>query len=77
MKKTILQKNKEEIIWNLINSLLVGIISFLSVLAADKEFSFQAVLIGLVFSLMTAVIKFGEYWKSQEGEYKSKILSIL
>jgi len=76
-KKTAFQKNRDEIIWNLINSFLVGLISFLSALSVSGEINLRVCLVGTVAFATTAVIKFAEYWKSQEPEYSSKILSII
>lgn len=76
-KKSILKKNGDEIMYHLINSLLAGALvllgSFTSGILTE-----QSIITAVVTSLIIAVTKFYEYWKSEEKEYvgkRSKIFS--
>lgn len=75
LKQTIFEKNKDEIKWNLINSLLIGCVSFLSSILSIGEFSTKALGIGFITFLLITVTKFKDYWTSQEGEYTASITS--
>jgi len=69
MKKKQNLAQKQEILWNIINSLLAGALVLLGSLA-DGEFSIKGAGIALLAALIVAVTKFKEYWTTQEKEYK-------
>ena len=69
-KQTILQQNRQEIYYNLINSFLAGGLVFLGSLTAG--FSWDGVCMGFIAGGVVAVTKFKDYWTTQEGEYKHK-----
>jgi len=61
----------KEIIWNLVNSFLAGLISFLSALAAVGDITVKVFIVSLITFGLVAATKFYDYWKSEEKEYKS------
>jgi hypothetical protein len=67
-KKLINEKNRKEIFWNLVNSLLAGGLVFLGALI-NGGFSWQGLLVGLGAAGIVAVTKFKDYWQKEEGEY--------
>ena len=69
-KETPFELNKYEIKYNIINSLLAGGLVILGSLTAG--FSWNGVCAGVVAGLVVAVAKFKDYWKTQEGEYKTE-----
>ena len=69
-KKSVLKFNKDEIIYNLINSALAGGLVILGSLTAG--FSWNGVCAGVIAGLVVAIAKFKDYWKTQEGEYKTE-----
>lgn len=67
-----LKNNKDEIIWNIINSLIAGVLVFAGAIAgAGFKFSSEGFLIALATSLIVALTKFKDYWATQEGEYRN------
>lgn len=69
---SILKQNKDEIIWNIINSLIAGALVFFgSVAGAGFKFSLEGLGIAVATALIIAFSKFKEYWATQEGEYRA------
>lgn len=69
---SVLKQNKDEIIWNIINSLIAGALVFLGAVAgAGFKFSFEGFAISIATALVVALTKFKDYWTTQEGEYQS------
>ena len=75
-KNKVLSKNKEEIIYHLINSGLAGSLVLLGSFTAGG-FSLAGFLTAAVASLIVAVTKFRDYWTTQETEYKKSIFNFL
>lgn len=74
----ITEENKREILWNIINSFIAFLISFFSILiATDFIFTFKGFVIAFSTGMITAVIKFREYWESEKGEYSNKLLTFI
>ena len=73
-KESPFEKNKHEIIYNLINSALAGGMVFLGTLA-DGKVSWVEILASLGAAGVIALIKFKEYWTGEKGEYSSKLFS--
>ncbi len=69
--KTIFEKNKDEIKWNLINSVLIGAVAFLSSILSTGDISLKSLGIGFITFLLITVTKFKDYWTNQENEYKN------
>jgi hypothetical protein len=66
-----LKQNKDEIIYNIINSFIAGALVFLgSVTATNFNFTIQGFLISFSVAGVVALTKFKDYWATQEGEYK-------
>jgi len=69
-------KNKREIFWHIINSLLAGMLVVLGSLSSG-EFSIRGIIIGLIAALIVAVTKFRDYWSTEEHEYSSKMFNFV
>lgn len=67
----ILKKNKNEILWHLINSGLAGALVVLGSLAGG-DLTFRGVALGVIAGFVVMVTKLKEYWASERGEYCSK-----
>lgn len=69
---SILKQNKDEIVWNIINSLIAGLLVFLGGIAgAGYQFSFQGFAVAVATALVVAFTKFKDYWATQEWEYRT------
>lgn len=75
------KKQLNEIVWNVINSMLAGAISFFSSMIAflsDKGFDSHDVLTASMIAFTTsgliAIYKFQDYWKHEEKEYSSNYM---
>jgi len=76
VKKSVLKKNKNEIIWNLINSGLAGVLVFLGSLTSGT-ITWQGIGAGLIAALIVASAKFKDYWSGEKGEYATKIFTFI
>ena len=74
VKENPFQKNKHEIIYNLINSAIAGGMVFVGALA-DGKVSGPELLASLGAAGVVALIKFKDYWAGQKGEYASNLFS--
>ena len=63
-----MESNKREIIWNIVNSLLAGVLVFLGA-CADGNVTLRALVTAGIAALVIAITKFKSYWATQEGEY--------
>lgn len=70
------QGNGKEIMWNVVNSLLAGALVFLGSIS-DGTFTLQGLAWSATTSLAIAIMKFKQYWESEEKEYKSKMFSFV
>jgi hypothetical protein len=66
-----------EIIWNVVNSLLAGGISFFSILAATGSINLKMIGISLISAGLAAFLQFKKYWESEQGEYSTKLFNFL
>lgn len=66
--KLISLKNRKEIFWNIINSLLAGSLVFLGSLSSGN-LTFNGVFFGIITSLAVALTRFKKYWDKEEKEY--------
>jgi hypothetical protein len=64
--------NKKEIIWNIVNSLLAGVLVFLGSLTSG-EINWKGVGLALIASALVAVTKFKDYWNGEQKEYSTKL----
>ena len=69
-------KNKWEIYWNLINS---GIIAGAVIIGGLTTGRLTTETLGASFlsGLLVFISQFKQYWQSQQGEYKPKLLGFL
>jgi hypothetical protein len=68
---------KKEIIWNIINSLLAGTISFLSALIAAGELNWKVIMVSLITSALVMCVRFKNYWDGEQKEYQQKIFKFI
>jgi len=70
-RETIWQNEKKEILWNIINSGLAGILVLLGALTTG-EITQRSIFIASGTALIIAITQFKNYWQSEESEYKCK-----
>lgn len=73
MKK---QSQKNEILWNITNAGLAGVLVLLGALT-DGDISARGFCIALVAALIVAVSQFKDYWTSEKKEYSSKLFAFI
>ena len=66
------KKNRKEIFYHIINSLLAGLLVLLGSFA-DGDLSWKGFLFALFASAVIAIQKFKDYWDSEKSEYMNKI----
>lgn len=71
-----LKKNKEEIFWNIVNSLLAASLVFLGA-CADGEFTSRGIFVAVIAGCTAFVFKFKDYWETERGEYSQKLFNFL
>lgn len=71
-----LSDNKSEIIYQIINSSLAGVLVLLGSLI-DGELTVKGVIVATIAAGIVAITKFKDYWTTQENEYKASILNFL
>ena len=77
-KSSPFEKNKYEIKYHIINSLIAGSLVLLGSFVGDNfSLSLKGVALAFVVSLITALTKFKSYWDGQEKEYCNKILNFI
>ena len=70
------KKNRNEILWNIINSLLAGSLVFLGALTTGT-ITKVSIFAALVAAGIVACTKFKDYWAGEKKEYSSKIFKFL
>lgn len=70
------KNNRNEILWNIINSLIAGSLVFLGSLTSGKV-TWQGVGFAILAFLTAAVVKFKEYWDGEKKEYSTKLFKFL
>lgn len=68
--------NKQEIIWNIVNSALAGLLVLVGA-CADGNITVQGITTAIVAGLVVAITKFKEYWTTEEEEYKNKVFTFI
>lgn len=71
-----IKDNKKEIIWNLVNSGLAGLLVFAGA-CVEGNITLKGVFLAFFAGLVVAVTKFKEYWIREEAEYSSKIFTFI
>lgn len=75
-RKNPFKKNKNEIMYTIINSALAGGLVFLGALS-NGDITAKTIIAGLVASLSVALIHFQDYWKTQQKEYKTCLFTFI
>jgi hypothetical protein len=70
------RKNKNEVMWNVVNSLLGGMLVFLGSLTSGN-ITIQGVGFAFIASAIIAITKFRDYWTTQENEYRTNVFRFL
>lgn len=71
-----LKKNKDEIIYNLINSFLAGALVFVGAFSSGN-ISLTSVLIACAVASAVMIEKFKDYWKGEQKEYSKQLLNFI
>lgn len=62
--------NKQKTIWNIVNCAMAFLISFLSAsVATNFSFSVKDFYIAFCVAALVAIIKFRDYWETEEKSY--------
>lgn len=69
-------KNKNEIIYNIINSLIAGGL-VLAGSFSDGNITPTGVFAAVTASLVVGITKFKDYWESEKPEYSKKLLNFV
>lgn len=75
-EKSPFERNKHEIFYNLINSVIAGALVFLGSIA-DGSIGASGVMASISAALIACFIKFKNYWNSQKKEYQANLLNFL
>lgn len=75
-KKKPFKRNKDEIKYNIINSLLAGGLVFVGAFV-DGNITLQGCGFALAASLIVAITKFKKYWEGQASEYNMVLLNFV
>lgn len=70
------KSEKREIIYNLINSGLPGILVLLGSLT-NGNLTLQGIGLAVIASLIVFITKFKEYWETERKEYTTKLFSFV
>jgi hypothetical protein len=76
LRKKSFTSNKNEIIWNLINSGLAGMLVFLGA-CTNGNLNLKTIGIAILAALIIVVSKFKDYWTGEEKEYKNKCRNMM
>jgi len=72
------EQNRKKIFWNLINSFLVFAISLGSAIVATSfDWTWKGFGVAIIFGLLTAIIKFKDFWEKEQPEYSQRILELV
>jgi len=70
------KKNKNEILWNLINAGIAGALVFLGSVS-NGEITAQGIMFAIVAALIVICTKFKEYWIGEKKEYSAKLFKFI
>ncbi len=70
------KKNKNEILYNIVNSVIAGGLVFAGSVA-DGSVTSTGIIAAAGAAGLVALVKFKEYWSTQKSEYTSKILTFI
>lgn len=77
MSKSAWKKNKDEIIWNLVNSILAGMISLATSFISLGEITQKGLIASGATAALIAVWKFSNYWQKEKKEYSIKMFNFI
>jgi len=69
-KESWFECNREEILWNIINSFLAGLLVFFGAFTTGN-ISKTSIIIALMTAFIVIITKFKDYWLTQEREIKT------
>lgn len=69
-KKSAFKRNLDEIMYNLINSLLAAALVLIGSFSAG-EISKETITVAAISAIIVFVVQFKNYWESQKGEYST------
>lgn len=67
----------KEILWNLINSLLAGIIFLAGSFTATGHINLESFFLSLMIAIGVAALQFKNYWDAEKPEYCPKLFSFI
>lgn len=73
-KKT--KTQKEEIIWNIVNSFLAAGLVFIGAIS-NGDLTIKGIIAAICAGGLVAITQFKKYWSTQEDEYTTKIFSFI
>jgi hypothetical protein len=71
-----IKKNKNEIIWNIINSLLAGALVLFGNFASG-EITLNGVCAAIAAFFIVAITQFKNYWDGERGEYTRHLFNFI
>jgi hypothetical protein len=76
MKSNPFEKNKHEIIYNIVNSLLAGGLVFGGSLA-DGNITLKGIGVAFIAGFIVLLTKFKSYWDGEKKEYTQKLFNFI
>lgn len=70
------KKQSREVVYNIVNSLLAGILVLLGSFTAG-QITGEGVCAAAIASLVVAISQFKNYWDGEKGEYSSKVFTFV
>jgi len=67
---------KREIIWNIVNSGLAGLLVLLGAFTAGN-ITLESICGAVAAAFVVAIIQFKEYWAGEQGEYSAKLFTFM
>lgn len=71
------KKERKEIFYNVINTLLLTTIAFISGVVAVEAVTFRVVFVSLLMGFIVGLTKFKEYWDGEKTEYSTKLFTVV
>jgi hypothetical protein len=71
-----IKQNKNQIIWNIVNSLLSGGLVFLGT-CLDGELTLKGVLVASLVAGTVALTKFKQFWEKEEANFSRQIFNFV
>ena len=71
-----IKKNKNEIVWNLINSGLAGALVFFGAFTTGK-ITWESVMTAFITAMVAFCVQFKNYWTGEKKEYSVKLFKFI